>query len=235
MDNLQIILLCVCSVLALVFIVIRAKFGGLGAMLLKTLASFAFVASAIVSMGIIHTDNNTQLVMSFVTIGLLLGMIGDMLLDLKVVYNNDKIFLNSGMLSFGLGHLAYFTAFSLYASNLRIDLFMPIMVAIASAIVLTIAIVFTSKKMKLDFGNYLWQTILYTFILSFMTIYTLILAIVGGASWLIFIGMILFFLSDVVLSLQYFGGKLENKLLIIVNHVLYYSAQIIILSVMMGL
>ena len=173
--------------------------------------------------------------MSFVTIGLLLGMIGDILLDLKVVYKNDKIFLNSGMLSFGLGHLAYFTAFSLYANNLRTDLFMPIMVAIASAIVLTIVIVLTSKKMKLDFGNYLWQTIFYTFILSFMTIYTLILAIVGGAGWLLFVGMILFFLSDIVLSLQYFGGKLENKLLIIVNHVLYYSAQIIILSVMMTL
>ncbi len=235
MDTLQIVLICVCAVLALVFVAVRAKFGGLGAMLLKTLASFGFVASAVVSMGVIPTDEKTRLVMSFVTIGLLLGMIGDILLDLKVVYKNDKIFLNSGMLSFGLGHLAYFTAFSLYANNLRTDLFMPIMVAIASAIVLTIVIVLTSKKMKLDFGNYLWQTIFYTFILSFMTIYTLILAIVGGAGWLLFVGMILFFLSDIVLSLQYFGGKLENKLLIIVNHVLYYSAQIIILSVMMTL
>jgi hypothetical protein len=34
-----------------------------------------------------------------------------------------------------------------------------------------------------------------------------------------------------VLSTQYFGGKPDDKLLIIVNHLLYYAAQICIASV----
>lgn len=233
MGTLQIILLCVCSMLALIFIIIRAKFGGLAAFLLKTLASFGLVASAFISIAYSPVLADNRLILSLIGIGLLLGMIGDMVLDLKVIYDNDRIYLNSGMLSFGLGHLAYFSAFSLFAISLNCDLLMPILVSAGCAIVLTIAIVLSSKKMQLNFGNFLWQTVAYTFILTFMSAYTLILSIIGGANWLAFVGMILFFLSDIVLSLQYFGGKLHNKWLIVINHTLYYAAQIIILAVLM--
>ena len=130
MNTLQIILLIVCSVLAIVFIAIRAKFGGLLGVMLKTLASFAFVATAILTMGTNYVDSSTRITLSIFTLGFLLGMIGDILLDLKVVYpGNDKYYLNAGMLSFGLGHLAYFSAFSMYAVNkFSTDLLMPILV-----------------------------------------------------------------------------------------------------------
>ena len=235
MNTLQIILLIVCSVLAIVFIAIRAKFGGLLGVMLKTLASFAFVATAIITMGTYYVDSSTRITLSIFTLGFLLGMIGDILLDLKVVYpGNDKYYLNAGMLSFGLGHLAYFSAFSMYAVNkFSTDLLMPILVSVGAGILLTVAIILVSKKMKLEFGDYLIQTIVYSFLLTFMTVYTLILSILGGAMWLGFVGMLLFFLSDIVLSMQYFGGKLESKLLIIVNHGLYYSAQIVLVAVLM--
>ena len=45
--------------------------------------------------------------------------------------------------------------------------------------------------------------------------------------WIFAAGMILFFLSDLVLSMQYFGGKTQ-KSLIYINHILYYLAQICI-------
>ena len=235
MNTLQIILLIVCSVLAIVFIAIRAKFGGLLGVMLKTLASFAFVATAIITMGTNYVDSSTRITLSIFTLGFLLGMIGDILLDLKVVYpGNDKYYLNAGMLSFGLGHLAYFSAFSMYAVNkFSTDLLMPILVSVGAGILLTVAIILVSKKMKLEFGDYLIQTIVYSFLLTFMTVYTLILSILGGAMWLGFVGMLLFFLSDIVLSMQYLGGKLESKLLIIVNHGLYYSAQIVLVAVLM--
>jgi len=79
--------------------------------------------------------------------------------------------------------------------------------------------------MNLNFGKFLWQTVGYTFILSFMTVYTLMLAI-KGMSFIPFIGLLLFFLSDIVLSFQYFGGKIADKKLIVINHALYYLAQI---------
>lgn len=230
METFAWILISVCAVLAIIFTIVRAKFGGEIALLLKTLASFALVASAFVGIALLDLNSDQKLIASLIGIGLLLGMIGDILLDLKVIYDNDKIYLNSGMLSFGLGHLCYFSAFSLLANSNNTDLMMPILVSIGASIVLTVVIMIASKGMKLDFGKYLIQTISYSFILSFMMIYTLILAITGGVGWIVFIGMLLFFLSDVVLSQQYFGGKLQNKLLIVVNHILYYSAQILILA-----
>lgn len=230
METFAWILISVCAVLAIIFTIVRAKFGGEIALLLKTLASFALVASAFVGIALLDLNSGQKLIASLIGIGLLLGMIGDILLDLKVIYDNDKIYLNSGMLSFGLGHLCYFSAFSLLANSNNTDLMMPILVSIGASIVLTVVIMIASKGMKLDFGKYLIQTISYSFILSFMMIYTLILAITGGVGWIVFIGMLLFFLSDVVLSQQYFGGKLQNKLLIVVNHILYYSAQILILA-----
>lgn len=44
------------------------------------------------------------------------------------------------------------------------------------------------------------------------------------------IGMILFLLSDVVLSMMYFGGRPKDKTLCVINHALYYAAQICIAS-----
>ena len=230
MNTLQIILICICSVLAILFTVVRAKWGGHYALILKILASFGFVASAFIGIATIDAQYNTKLALAFIGIGLLLGMIGDIVLDLKVIYDNDKVYLNTGMLSFGLGHIAYFSAFSMLAINLKVDLWTPILVACGIAIVLTIGITLSSKKMGLNFGDFLWQTILYTFILSFMTVYSLVLFIMGGASIIVFIGMLLFFLSDIVLSFQYFGGKISSKPLIVINHLLYYGAQIILLT-----
>lgn len=232
MEIYQIVLISICAILAIAFIVVRATIGGLVAFLLKTLASFSLVASAFVISAYSDIFAGDRIILSLIGIGLLLGLIGDMLLDLKVVYNNDKIYLNSGMLSFGLGHLCYFSAFSLYAINNGLDLLSPVSIGAISAIIITFLIIVLAPKMHLDFGKYLWQTTLYTFVLSFMTVYTLVLAIMGGGTWLMFVGMILFFASDIVLSLQYFGEKLDNKILIIINHTLYYSAQIILLSVL---
>lgn len=233
MELFQIIVMCVCAVLAIIFTVVRAKFGGLIAFLLKTLASLSLVIGAFI--GIAYSDifASDRIILCLIGIGLLFGLVGDMLLDLKVVYNNDRIYLNSGMLSFGIGHLCYFSAFSLYAINANVDLVTPITIAVAGAILLTFLITISSQKMHLNFGNYLWQTILYTFVLTFMTVYTLVLAILGGGTWLMFVGMLLFFASDIILSFQYFGEKLDNKLLIILNHIIYYSAQIILLCVLM--
>jgi len=47
---------------------------------------------------------------------------------------------------------------------------------------------------------------------------------VGPDLILFLIGSILFLLSDLVLSMTYFDGK-DSKIMIIINHVLYYAAQ----------
>lgn len=231
MSILQIVLIVVSSLLAVAFIALRATKGGIVALLAKTLASFGFVTSGVI--GIIENGYGSDLrwVLGLLVIGLVLGMLGDIILDLKVIYKDDVHYLNSGMLCFGLGHIAYFSAFTLYAVGMSVELMLPLLIAGGSALILTIFITLSSKKMGLQFGKFMWQTVAYTFILSFMSIYTLVLAILsGGTMWLAFVGLLLFFASDIVLSFQYFGGKIDSKLLIVVNHTLYYAAQIVLVA-----
>lgn len=227
MNALSISLLIACGVLAVAFMVMRVWKGGLSAVIVKTLASLAFVSTGI--LGVATSTICNKVPLALIVIGLLCGMVGDILLDLKVVYDNDKFYLNFGMLSFGLGHAAYFTAFTMLALNTISNIWLPIVIACGAAVVLTIGIVIGGMKMmKLDFGDFLWQTVAYSFVLTFMMAYTLVLAIMGGGMWLTFVGLLLFFLSDVVLSTQYFGGQLQNKVFIVINHTLYYAAQIIL-------
>ena len=240
METLEIILLVITSVLAVLFIFARTLKGGNLGLVLKTFASFAFVATSIVGLVLSESTGNTKIAMGLISIGLLLGMIGDIILDLKVIYEgNDKWYLNTGMLSFGLGHCAYFAAFTLIALNggieTGINLPMAILTGVGSAVVLTALTMFASKPLKLNFGKFLWQTVGYSFILNFMVVFSLVLAIMGGGSWLVFVGLLLFLLSDLVLSNQYFGGQLHNKVFIAVNHALYYAAQIIIMAVVLGM
>ena len=242
MNALEIILLVLCVALATLFIIVRVKWGGLKGLITKTVASFGFVTSAILGLVMSDATEFSKWAVGLIAVGLLCGMVGDIILDLKVVYpNNDNYYLNTGMGSFFLGHIFYIIAFSLLIDgnisdyNSTVQMFgctVPLLITIGVSVVLTLAITLSSKMMGLKFGKFLWQTVGYTFILSCSMVYTLVLSIMGGGLWLAFVGMVLFFLSDVVLSFQYFGGKLEDKKLIAVNHALYYAAQIVLVAVL---
>lgn len=229
MTALEISLIAVCSVLAIIFIVVRTLKGGHLAFALKTLASLGFVVSGIIALGL--TKANAWACILLV-IGLLLGMVGDMVLDLKVIYpDSDRTYLNMGMTSFFLGHGCYIGAFTILAGNT--NLLMPLLVAGGASIVLTLMTTIGGKKMMgLDFGKFIVQAAGYSILLNFALVYAIVLAIVGGGLWLTAIGLFLFLASDVVLSTQYFGGKIANKPLIAINHTLYYAAQIVLLAVL---
>ena len=228
MNTTEIILFVVSIMLITGFIVLRTMKTSYIALLLKTLASLALVATGAMSIALTYTTTPLKVCMALVVVGLLFGMIGDIYLDLKVLQDNDTIYLNTGMASFTLGHICYFSAFSIFAVQNRIDLLLPILLSVGISIVLSVGTMLSSKKLGLDFGKFYWQTAGYSFILNLMMVYTLILAIMGG-SWLLFVGLLLFLASDLVLSMQYFGGKAKDKPLIAINHGLYYAAQVMIL------
>lgn len=242
MKALEIILLVLCVALASLFIFVRVKWGGLKGLITKTVASFGFVTSAIIGLVISDATEFSKWAVGLIAIGLLCGMVGDIILDLKVIYpDSDNYYLNTGMGSFFVGHIFYIIAFSLlveanvsnYASVVQVfGCSIPLLITVGVAAVLTVMITLSSKMMGLKFGKFLWQTVGYTFILCCSMVYTLVLSIMGGGLWLAFAGMVLFFLSDVVLSFQYFGGKIEDKKLIAVNHGLYYAAQIVLVAVL---
>ena len=243
MSAIEIILLILSVALAALFVVVRVKMGGFMGLVTKTIASFGFVTSAIIGLVITDATDLSKWAVGLIVIGLLCGMVGDIVLDLKVIYpDSDRCYLNTGMGSFFVGHIFYIIAFSLLVAanindyNTTVQLFgcsVPLLITVGVSAILPLMITVSSTKMMgLNFGKFKWQTIGYTFILCCSMVYTLTLSIMGGALWLAFVGMVLFFLSDVVLSFQYFGGKIDNKTLIAVNHGLYYAAQIVLVAVL---
>lgn len=241
MSALQIVLICLCGLLAILFIIARVLKGGMLGLLMKTLASFGFVSSGIIGIIVSDLSGTYKWVLGLIVIGLLLGMIGDIVLDLKIIYpDNDKYYLNAGMLSFFLGHICYITAFSILANPVErfspsLTLVQALLISAGAAILLSAGTLLSSKKMGLNFGNFFFQTTAYTFILNFSMVYALVLSIMGAGLWLAFVGLVLFLLSDIVLSFQYFGGKLTSKQLVVINHALYYAAQIILVATLFTL
>jgi len=218
------IVFLVLAVLSTVFfLVVRVTKGGVSGLLSKTIASVFFIALGVA--GALSLSPNIDKAAIFILFGLVMGLIGDIVLDLKVIYpeSNDQ-YLNAGMISFGIGHFLYITAIILLITfNLT-----TLLVSIAITIPISVAIVFASKLMNINFGKFIVHAVLYTVILTFTSVYSIAIATTDTRFVLMAVGMVLFLLSDLVLSPMYFAGKQDDKFMCVVNHALYYGAQICI-------
>lgn len=208
------------------FITLRVKRGGVYALAVKAIASMGLIVAAFY--GIIEQGYKDAY--SFIILGLIFGLIGDILLDLKVIYRqHDEFYTNAGMLSFGIGHLMYLVAI-ISLSNIS-GRWIAAVVAVVVAIAISSLIMWLGPKfLKLDFGRFFWQSYVYSFLLLFMMSFSVYLSFMSPRLWFFGAGLSMFLLSDLILSTQYFGNKLDSKLLIIVNHATYYVAQILIMS-----
>jgi len=209
-------------IFASIFCWFRTEKANVYSLLLKIFSSLCFVLCAVFAIKVSSSNNFNLLIL----IGLVFGLVGDILLDLKIMYPEDgnKYFV-AGTYSFAVGHFFYFISALLYNSAISPkNLLWCVLASVGIAIVLTIAIILISKKLGLDFGKMLYVVISYCFILTFMVAYTIAIAIFNPIYWIFASGMILFLISDMILSMQYFGGK-TAKYLIYLNHITYYLAQ----------
>lgn len=221
MATMIIFIILACAATAL-FLVVRVTKGGVPGVLTKTVASLFFIALGVAGMLSADSVDKAAVLILF---GLIMGLVGDIVLDLKVVYpQSNDMYLNAGMISFGIGHILYFFAVLMLISfNLT-----TLLVTIAITLPLSALILFAAKLMKINFGKFIIHSVLYTVMLTFMSVYTIALAIADPTFALMASGMVLFLLSDLVLSQMYFGGKQDDKMMCIINHILYYAAQICI-------
>ena len=83
---------------------------------------------------------------------------------------------------------------------------------------------------EFNFEKFTGLVNIYSFILFLTTALSVYLSFIGLTAPVIIlaIGFVLFLASDLILSMQYFGGKQDSKPLTFINHLLYYAAQIII-------
>lgn len=216
--------LVITVVIALIFTIRRGTKTDAASLLLKAAASLCFILFSIA--GIYFSG--AALCALWITAGLVCGLIGDIFLDLKFVYPQDEaLHTFSGFGAFMLGHVFYliflFLNYGVTITNL--------LIGIAAGILVGIVIFVTPKLMKLNYGKYRVISSVYAGLLVFVTVYALLLEITGGHTvpkLLFLIGIVLFLISDLILSQIYFGENKNTTGNKIMNHATYYIGQILI-------
>ena len=217
--------LLVIGILAIVvFLVLRVKRGGIAALYAKAVASLCFIATAVAA-----TNENRSFLGfgSFMTIGLVCGLLGDVWLDLKWIYLQDKdSYLYSGFIFFLLGHICFITA----VFNASPYTPLSAVIAAAAALVIAVIAILLEKPLKMRYGKFKWIVFLYSLTLSMTMTMAMVTAVITHfqTMWVVMsVGGLLFLLSDLLLSGMYFGEGKNTKFNVVLNHSLYYAAQFI--------
>lgn len=217
----RIAIICVVGLLIDIWF-IKTEYAGLmvRATVLKGLASAFFVA-----LGIICFAENATGFGKLIVIGLALGLVGDVLLNLRNVVTGGasmKVFA-LGILAFLSGHFLYIAA--LVAANTGIVLLAVVLTAVLSAAAippLMRRITAPSKGLKM-FGY------VYLVVVIAMFSCAAILLVKAGASMLTVlfaIGALFFVVSDFIMIYYSFGKKI--KPLRAINLLSYYVGQLLI-------
>ncbi|MBQ8767964.1 MAG: hypothetical protein IJZ16_14300 [Clostridia bacterium] len=231
-------LLAIFILLVIIFLVVRVREGGVKALFLKVAASMTFIMSSIISLSLSASNYYYGI---FIVVGLIFGLLGDVWLDLKYVHRDyDEPYTFAGMISFLIGHIFYIVGILRAYPK-----FVPWQIALAifSAIGVTAIARFLDRNKEFNYGKFNLLTLVYSVITMLTVTFSLnamncfaILPMADGVDtsahlWrfvIMFIGTVLFALSDLVLSRVYFlkGGNTSKN--VVVNHVLYFSAQFIL-------
>ena len=195
---------------------------------IKTAVSIFFILTAVAAILL----NPTQLQYGVLVLcGLVFGMLGDIFLDQKWVYPNDKKqYLYSGFITFLIGHIFYIVA--LYQMGSKYGLKpVHLVIAIAVAAVICVGNLVLEKPTKQHFGEYKFIVSLYSLFVGTTPALSVIGAIVtysteGFMPFLVFaIGGVFFLISDLILSPMYFAEGKNTPVNFVLNHVTYYLGQ----------
>lgn len=211
-------LMPVCFLLAAVYMHFELKKQYVPAVILKGLASLTFVIFGIAGSSLCKDQRFAKLVV----IGLILGAVADVLLNLRYVFPKvgKQVFL-FGILVFLSGHVFYLAALIPLCKNPVVY----ILAGLAATCLLVIWIFrhITAEKAFKIFGVVYVGTIT---VMNFVALGALI-ADPCERSYLFFAGAVLFLISDIVLIFNTFGKESKDSLRI-TNLALYYVGQILI-------
>jgi len=217
----------VCLCLVAWFLIIRCTKGGSAyATIVKTMASVVFVSAGMIAMQL----NSSIFPNICICVGLLFAMVGDIVLDLKIAYKQDNdIYLNSGISSFSVSNVFYIAAIVLLWHNLENFIYYSIGSAVVALLFAGVVFIL-AKPLKLDFTGFKVPVFIYSFLVAMTAVFSLGISFVAPRFLLFALGGILILVSDLVLSMMYFGGKQESKILCVINHVLYYIGELMIVA-----
>lgn len=213
-------------ILFTVFMLVCHKKRSVKGVFIKNIVSYFFLFTNLAATKASPENWNYAMVL---LLGGVLGLMGDIYLDQKWVYPNDKDkYLLYGFISFGVGHLFYIRAMAVTAELVAKDFVLPLIFGI----VVAGGNLIISKPLNQDFGKFKAVVTAYGFILSFMAATaTISFMKTKSIGFLMFaIAGFLFLVSDVILSAMYFTvGKDKNTVpRFVLNHATYYAAQYLI-------
>ncbi len=214
-------------VVSLAFVFVRMQGNTVHILIFKAVASVFFLLSAVFAT--IDNGGAAYLYGPLIIMGGSLGLVGDILLDLKGVYKQDaNEYLKGGFVFFLVGHIFYIGAM-LYNNRLP---WWVILICAGVSIVVAAADVLSANIMKMHYGKYRRVLFFYVMFLCMFMCVALASAIRlhSKSAILMAIGAVSFTLSDIVLSGTYFGRGYDGKVWIFINHFLYYAGQYLIAS-----
>ena len=219
-------------VATIAFLVKRVKEGGVKAAMLKAFASTLFIATGVAATASVIGADKFSFAL-FVVMGLVMGLMGDIWLDLKWVYpETNDTYTFAGFGSFMIGHFFYLAGLFIHYADFTKPLYIVIPAVVA--LLLGGGVVILEKPMKMVYGKFKAITGVYGFVLGFMTFLSGSLALMHNFGEMtlnfMFVGGVLFLLSDLILSGTYFGEGKRRPVDIVTNHVAYYAAQFVIAS-----
>ena len=214
-----------CLVMSLVFCISRGQGFSVKNLILKCISSLCFILTGVVAL---FSNPSALIYGGLIIFGGVLGFLGDIVLDLKGLYPQDeKTFMNTGFISFLAGHLFYSAAI-IYTTKMKPWV---ILLCVAIGVILAVCNYLSAKITKLVFGDFKAIVIIYSIVLFSTTVLSVAAAIVSGfaKSYVVLaIGLILFTLSDAILSMTYFGKDKDTFAYYFTNHLSYYAGQYLI-------
>lgn len=212
-------------IMSLVFCILRRTGFSLRNLILKSISSLCYLLTAVFAL---VSNPDAYVYGSLIIFGGALGLVGDILLDLKGLYKKDEsTYLRGGFIFFLVGHLFYSGAI-IFQTRMKWWL---VLLCLLGGVVISIGNSIVSKFMKIHFGAY--RKIVFTYVIFLST--TMILSIVSFFTLglhknflLLSIGAICFTASDAVLSSTFFSRGKDGSFYLFINHFLYYAGQYLI-------
>lgn len=200
------------------FIAVEHKEKYVLADILKGLAAFMFVIIGFIGYNKVTTDTLGLKLL----IGLIFGMVGDVVLNLRFILKEQgqRVYL-VGIAAFLIGHIMYLAALIPLDNNLLMDIIAGVILAAA-----LLAYIFKTLEVKPIFKIFGIVYLGAVFIMSTIAVHLAI--VTQNAHDVIYaVGAVFFTMSDIVLIFNQFSGvsKFSRR---IVNLSMYYIGQLLI-------
>lgn len=224
---LHLIILGIGLICTVIFLFVRIKYAGTKGLLTKIMASTCFVALAIYAESQSPIHHYGLLIIA----GLGLGLIGDIFLDLRQIYAQDRqLYTASGMIAFSAGHLPFICAIT---QDAQIPL-RYFAIALGAALLFALCVALLEKPLHLCYKQLKALSVFYSFILALMAACAIAAALLHGLTSTRYntfaVAGILFIVSDLILSGIYFDcdQRKNTPPHVLANHITYYAAQFLI-------